>query len=584
MPQTYYIGIANTYHDPAIAIMDDSGMVLFAQSTERYLQYKRAIGCLADPEEYVIKILQKFCEPNALYVIATSWSAQTRRKAMIYRWITKPSRAGCIKMSLKKLLSPIYKMEELFWASRLQDAALKQAGAGTVKAIQKMNGTVIQVNEINHHRTHALNGCYHSTFNNAMVLVIDGTGESGSISYYNYCGGYLKLLRTNRNAASLGGFFMYITRLCGYNPDKGEEWKVMGLAACGRKEVVLYELLSKLYNVDKAILSHGIKGSASREMILKVERYCENIANKADIAHTGQLIYEQVASRLIEDVYKLGDSKNLILTGGCALNSAFNGKITALTSFEKVHIPPAPADDGNAIGAALAASMNYNPQRKIAVSGFRSPYLGFEITDSEMEPFIEYSGFSNYKKMESKNDLISFTAGKLAKGDIVGWVQGRAEFGPRALGNRSILADARNSSMRDRLNTHVKFREVFRPFAPVIMEEYAQDYFKNYQFSPYMERALEFKDGVKGKVPAAVHNNGTGRLQTVNKQSNELFYGLLSAFYTETETPLLLNTSLNVMGKPIVHSFKDAMSVFQNSDMDLLVVNDYVFYKRNLHG
>lgn len=218
-----------------------------------------------------------------------------------------------------------------------------------------------------------------------------------------------------------------------------------------------------------------------------------------------------------------------------------------------------------------------NPDAKVTYDRMQSPYLGSEIKDEEIKGFIQFSGHTRYKHLPG--EICRETAKHLAEGKLVGWVQGRSEFGPRALGNRSILADPRSKGMKDHINARVKFREEFRPFAPSILEEYGDEYFENYQQSPYMERTLCFRKEVMEKVPAVVHMDRTGRLQTVSKDMNAKYYELIDAFRCITGIPVLLNTSFNVMGKPIVHSFNDALMVFFNSGLDVLVVNDYLFEK-----
>jgi carbamoyltransferase len=246
------------------------------------------------------------------------------------------------------------------------------------------------------------------------------------------------------------------------------------------------------------------------------------------------------------------------------------------TGFKRLHVPSAPADDGNALGAALLAYRRDHPGEKPAAT-LRSPYLGSTISKRTLDNLVAFGGIAGMRYLPDA--LHEDAARLLADGKILGWIQGRAEFGPRALGNRSILADPRRESMKDAINSRVKFREDFRPFAPSILDEHGDDYFEAYQFSPYMERVLTVKEGARKKVPGIVHVDGTARLHSVRRDSNERFYDLIRAFYDRTGVPMLLNTSLNVMGKPIIHSLEDALGLFYTTGLDALVVEDYMIQK-----
>jgi len=264
-----------------------------------------------------------------------------------------------------------------------------------------------------------------------------------------------------------------------------------------------------------------------------------------------------------------------VLAGGCALNSSFNGKIVGRHGFKRVHVPSAPADDGNAIGAAWLAHAEANPDWQ-APQGPMSPYLGSSLST---EPFERMVAWEPRLKKLSPDEIIIATAKLLAEGKLIGWAQGRAEFGPRALGNRSILADPRPADAKDILNAKVKYREAFRPFAPSILAEHGPDWFENYQDAPYMERTLTWKEAVRDRVPAVVHEDATGRLQSVTAERNPRYHALISAFHELTGVPVILNTSFNIMGKPILHTSEDAILMFYTSGLDALVVEDWLLVK-----
>jgi carbamoyltransferase len=295
----------------------------------------------------------------------------------------------------------------------------------------------------------------------------------------------------------------------------------------------------------------------------------------ANLAYTGQLVFCELEREILANLFEMGASSNLVLGGGCALNSSANGQILERTPFERLHVPPAPGDDGNALGAAILAF------REDDADGTRSrqasPYLGSSMSPEALERARSLGAMKGERL--APDDVVERAAELLAEGKILGWVQGRAEFGPRALGNRSILADPRTAEVKDRLNATVKFREEFRPFAPSILHEHGEEYFEHYQESRYMERTLRFRPEVRDKVPGVVHEDGTGRLQTVKRDWNPRYHGLLEAFYRRTGVPIVLNTSFNVMGKPIVHSVEDALAVFCTSGLDAMIIENDLFEK-----
>ena len=280
---------------------------------------------------------------------------------------------------------------------------------------------------------------------------------------------------------------------------------------------------------------------------------------------------------LLGNIHALGISDNLTLSGGCALNSAYNGQILDRLPYRALYVPSAPGDDGNAVGAALLGWHRDHPTTPRPPRR-QTPYLGTRLKSDAVERLARDGGFARVRQL--RGALYDEAARMLADGRLLGWVQGRAEFGPRALGNRSILGDPRSPGMKDLINSRVKFREGFRPFAPSILHEHGPEWFEHYQESPYMERTLRWRAEVADRVPAVVHADRTGRLQSVTLEGNPEFHALISAFYHLTGVPILLNTSFNVMGKPIIHTVEDAASVFVTSGLDGLVIGEYLFEKR----
>jgi carbamoyltransferase len=300
------------------------------------------------------------------------------------------------------------------------------------------------------------------------------------------------------------------------------------------------------------------------------------LQNHAALASAGQQHFESLLLKIVEHAYQVSPTDNLILTGGCALNSTFNGKVLQDTLFEELHVPPAPGDDGTAVGAALLAwSLDTGsvPER-----GQVMPYLGTTMDRSEVERCARYSGFRNTRR--ATPITARHIASRIAEGAVVAVAAGRAEFGPRALGNRSILADPRDPEMGDRINSRVKFRETFRPFAPAVLHSEGGTYFEHYRYSPYMSQTLRWRPEHARYVPAVVHHNGTGRVQSVIPAENSPIGSILESFAGLTGIPILLNTSLNVMGKPLCSTAGDAISCFTTSDIDLLLLDDLLIDKR----
>jgi carbamoyltransferase len=417
---------------------------------------------------------------------------------------------------------------------------------------------------------------------------MDGYGEGSALSYFSFRDGRFELLHQVRPAVSLGLLYGLVTQFCGFNPYDGEEWKVMGLAAFGEPREPLYRFFRDRIVVDG--LDPDFRPSAGRETAFDLAAWAElehlaggfrrpgddDVLKAADLAHNFQRCFEEVVVELAHNLFALGLSKNLAFTGGCALNSAANGRIVPQTGFERLHVPCAPGDDGNALGAVLFE--RHHVRREPRTPRLLTPYLGSNADLGRLEQILGFGGI-RCERTADEATLVARVADKLVAGRIVAWMQGRAEFGPRALGNRSILADPRDPQMRERINARVKFREFYRPLAPSILAEHGAEYFEDFQPSPYMERTLRFRPQAASRVPAVVHRDGTGRLQTVTAELNPLFHALLSAFHAKTGVPVLLNTSFNVMGKPIVHSVEDALATFFTSGLDDLVIGPYVIEK-----
>ncbi len=577
---TYYLGFSVTYHDSALAIVGAKGDVLFAEATERFLQNKRALNCEPDQLFRIPELLKEFCPDASKIIIASNW----RKKRPLYENIVKKlgilSASGLLKKGIKKLYSPLsnYQLHHMMACQR---NSIDRAGLNLVRIIQEhYPNCELAFKDYDHHLTHAAIACYGSPFEDTACAVIDSYGEHGALAFYRYRNRKLEQIHEAKGfgKASLGLYYMKITELCGFDWLKGEEWKVMGLASYGKLNPQLYDLLISIITVSGFECKHP--GEGLFERLAKLDKFKQRpdstLEELADVAYTGQVFFCDMVTHLLNHLHEVTGCDNLTLAGGCALNSSFNGQITQRTGFKQAYIPPAPADDGCALGAAWLA-VHENPQKLVDPPKLLTPYTGSTINKDAIERLLRFNRSLNIQHLPES--ICQETARWLAEGKLVGWVQGRAEYGPRALGNRSILADPRAAKMQDIINEKVKFRELFRPFAPSILHEYADEYFENYHESPYMDKTLHIKKDKQNQVAAVCHVDGTGRLQTVKKEWNPRFYALIEQFRQLTHVPVLLNTSFNIMGKPLVHSLEDALAVFMTTGLDVLVVNDYLITK-----
>lgn len=574
----YIIGLSVTYHDPALAIVDGQGKVLFAEATERFLQNKRALNCEPDQLALITRLLARYCSDADEITLAINWQKQRPWYETVVNQLGCLSAQGLLKQGIKRLRSLLenYKLHHMIACQR---QAINLAGINLVRTVQQSYPTCrLSFVDFDHHLTHAATACFTSPYPKAACAVIDSFGEKGSMAFYHYEQGQLKRIYESRGTGSIGFYFMKITELCGFDWLKGEEWKVMGLAPYGQLNEEFYALLKSTITVKGFCCSHH-----GAELFKGVDRLQdfkrdddEPIESAVDIAFTGQFFFQELMAELLEHLHQVTGLENLTLAGGCGLNSVFNGQITQKTGFKSVFIPSAPADDGTALGAALLSFHQQNPAVK--KGSVVSPYLGSVITDQAVERFKQFNQAFTVDHLPGR--IVDETARRLSEGLLVAWVQGRAEFGPRALGNRSILADPRFAKTQDAINQRIKFREKYRPFAPAVLAEYGPDYFEHYQDSPYMDKTLTIRSDKRSQLGAVCHVDGTGRLQSVTAERNARFYALLTSFYGLTDVPVLLNTSFNVMGKPLVHSLEDCLTVFMTTGLDVLVINDYLITKK----
>ncbi len=442
---------------------------------------------------------------------------------------------------------------------------------------------------IDHHHCHAAFGYYQSGYNNANILTIDGHGETETCFFGSAKNRKIKKIHSIDYPHSVGLFYGTFTDFLGFKADS-DEWKVMALSSHDKKNK-FDGLISKLYNLTKngfeLDLTYFSFYTFDRKPNFFSKKFVELIGtprkkneklNKIhyQIASAMQRHFEKIVIHLIKVLRFKNNSKNLILGGGAAMNCVLNGKLDSLNLCNNNHISYAPDDSGVSVGAALYAHHKFN-KSKFNSNEIKSCYYGPSFDDNEIERTL-----NRYKiRYEKKTNIEKYASKKISDGSLIGWFQGKMEFGHRALGNRSILADPRRKNIKNLINKAVKFREDFRPFAPAILQEYQH----NIMIMPknrnvyFMERAYKFRKEWVNKIPGVVHTDKTGRVQTVSKKINPKFYNLIKYFNDITGVPVVLNTSFNLNGEPIVLSPSDAIRTFYSCGLDILILGNYVIKK-----
>lgn len=440
---------------------------------------------------------------------------------------------------------------------------------------------------VGHHDSHAAS-FFVSPFEEANVLVMDGFGDDASTSIYSGRGNRLERHWTEGLLNSVGLVYTFVTKFLGFR-GFSDEGKVMALAACGddgyveRFRDVIALLDDGRYHVNMDYFDYPLYG----ELRPLSEKFYKAFGKPRRpgtlledrhlaIAHALQTVTEEVVIHIVRAMTAARPSRNLVMTGGVALNCVANAKVLEQTDVERVWVPPCASDTGAPLGSALW----HWHQTLGRPRGYelRHAYFGLGYSDEEIAKALEQAGL--HCEVLPEGELVEKVAKDLARGRIVGWFQGRFEMGPRALGNRSILADPRRAEMRDVLNAKIKHREAFRPFAPAVLAEQAADYFELSQPDPFMTLAPNVRREKLSAIPAAVHVDGTGRVQTVSRETNPLFYDLIAAFGRLTGVPVLLNTSFN-RHEPIVARPSEAVSCYLRTGMDVLAIGNRYVTDRN---
>lgn len=563
----YTLGISCYYHDSAAALLED-GKVVTAVEEERFSRKKFDDDFPKLAIDYCLREVGLTSEK--IDCVAFYDKSIEKFERLLDNYITVAPRG------LRSFLDTIPKwIHKRLWIKDEIKNCLKQ-----------FNGKIIFPE---HHISHAAYSFFTSPFTESAILTIDGVGEWTTTSFGSAKENSIKLSHDLRWPHSLGLFYSAFTYYLGFRINDGE-YKLMGLSSYGKPKY--YDLiLDKLVDVkddgslhlnmdyfaftyDRVMINSKFEelfGCPVRKEDSKIDSI------HFDIAASAQKVLEEILLKMVKHVHKQTNQKNLCLGGGVALNGVANGRILKEGPFDNIFIPPAPGDAGSAIGAALYAYHSYfknkrhvetNPIKNVA----NNVYLGPHYSNEEIENFLR----TNNIKIEKyeKADLIKMTAKLISEKNVVGWFQDRMEWGPRALGNRSILADPRSLEMKEILNEKIKHRESFRPFAPSILEEYVSEFFDIDVPSPYM--LLVGKVKKPDIIPAVTHVDNTGRIQTVSRESNELYYDLINEFFKLTGVPVLINTSMNVRGEPIVNTLEQTYSMILKTDMDYLVMGNYI--------
>ena len=443
---------------------------------------------------------------------------------------------------------------------------------------QRFGAVKARMRFVDHHLAHALSSYTYSGYSDAAVVVMDGRGAWEATSIWRGHHGRIDHVLTIPFPDSVGYFYSEFTEFLGFQRNS-DEWKVMGLAPYGRPGVDLsafIDLRAVPYRVHtRKLVANGVAPFADMTSLLGPPRVSESDINDRhkNIAYAVQDACETAMLNVVRLAIDKTRCRNLCLAGGVALNSKANGKILAAGLVAKMFVQPAASDDGVALGAALAPYLDGGS--KLPNKPMRHAYFGPSFDDDAIERIL-----GTYKLRYMKlQDPASTAAELLSQGKILGWFQGRMEFGPRALGSRSILADPRDPEMNAKVNNAVKFREWWRPFAPSLKKEAAGDYLESATDSPFMVLTAQVRQEKRSVIPSVTHIDGSARPQTVEKEINPLYWRLIDEFGKRTGVPVLMNTSFNLRGEAIVHTPTDAVRTFFSSGMDALVIGNFLVEK-----
>lgn len=598
------LGISAFYHDSAAAITV-GGVIIAAAQEERFTRDKHTPDFPVQAIKYCLEEAGLEIDELDAIVFYDKPLLKFERLLETYYAFAPKGLASFLKAI------PVWLNEKLFLKKLIYDG-LKEVGN-----YDKSKVTILFPE---HHLSHAASAYFPSNFNHSAILTIDGVGEWCTASIGLGEGNKIKIIKELNFPHSVGLLYSAFTYYLGFTVNSGE-YKLMGLAPYGNpesEETAKFVELIKKYLVDikadgSIWLNQDYFNYATGLRMTKDDKWkvifgfprrepeADLEQKHCNLALAIQQVTEEIVIKLAKEAKAITRSDNLCMAGGVALNCVANGKLLRENIFKNIYIQPAAGDAGGALGAALSASFMYFNEERVLPEKFdlmKGSYLGPDFSDKEINSMNKRVK-ANFKFFDNFNKLTTHVAEKIAEGAVVGWFQGRMEFGPRALGNRSILGDARNPEMQKKLNLKIKYREGFRPFAPSVLAEDAQEYFDLETDSPYMLIVSPVKESRRKPLPtdyfkldlwdrlyhqrsdlqSITHLDFSARIQTVHKETNPRYWELIHSFKQKTGYSLVVNTSFNVRGEPIVCTPYDAFRCFMSTEMDYLVINNFVYAK-----
>lgn len=574
----YILGI-NAYHGDSSACLLEDGQLIAAAEEERFRRLKHWAGFPSESIKYCLA--EANIELSVVEHIAINQDSKANiLKKIGYTLVRRPD--------LSFVMDRIRNRRD---RTNLIDE-LARSVAGQFAGI---------IHKVEHHLAHLSSAFHVSPFHEAVVVSVDGFGDFASAGWGVGCGTDIAIDDKVYFPHSLGIFYQAMTQWLGF-PHYGDEYKIMGLAPYGqpnfmsemRKIVHLtgdgrFKLNLDYFRHQKEKVEYewdngepkvgGLFSDLLVDLLGPVRQKGEELNQRhKDIARSVQAMYEEAFFLLLNTLHNHHDSENLCLAGGCAMNSVANGKVLRNTPFKKVYIQSAAGDAGGAIGAAYVVWHKMGGSRGFVMD---HAYWGPQFNDEEFQILLDLNSDSLKKQkcviehMGSQKLLCEWTAERIAEGKVIGWFQGRMEWGPRALGNRSILCDPRRADMKDILNLKIKRRESFRPFAPSILREAVPDWFEQDDEVPFMMQVYPIREEKRSSIPAVTHVDGSGRLQTVRAETNPRYYMLIQKFSEKTGVPIVLNTSFNE-NEPVVCKPEEALDCFLRTKMDVLVLGNWI--------
>ena len=594
---TSILGISAFYHDSAAALIID-GKIIAAAQEERFSRKKHDSRYPYNAVQYVLSEAKlKLSQINHIVFFEKPFLKFERLLETYLAFA--PSGFKSFSLSM-----PIWLREKLFQKKYLFD---------NLKEHDVHFNDIDKINFSEHHYSHAASAFYPSPFEEAIILTLDGVGEWATTTVSIGKKNEIKMIKEINFPHSLGLIYSAFTYYTGFKVNSGE-YKVMGLAPYGEpkyKDIIVNNLMDikddGSFRLDMSYFNYATGLTMTNKKFSNLFGQPVRDPKKnpltqfhMDIAASIQAVTEEIVLKISQSIASEYKIKNLCLAGGVALNCVANGKILKNKIFDNIWIQPAAGDAGGSLGAALAYwHKELGQPRDIFKDQMKGSYLGPSFNEEEIETELKLLK-ANYKKINSEN-LIEIIANELSKEKTIGWFQGKMEFGPRALGGRSIIADPRSEKMQKELNLKVKFRESFRPFAPSILIEDVSNWFDLKNESPYMLLVADVKKELqiqmskedqtlfgidklnikRSSIPAVTHVDYSARIQTVHKETNPRYHNLLKKFKEITGCPVLVNTSFNVRGEPIVCSIKDAFNCFMGTNLDILVCENFILYKND---